>query len=69
VSDIPTSAVEVPVTIDDNGTIYKTIFYAGALLPCFDENTNTMKTSVDWALIDVTKKRTTLPLTPKAQNI
>jgi len=55
-NDIPVSAVEVPVKIDDNGTEYDTVFYAGALLPSYDASKNTMKASLDWALIDVSKR-------------
>ena len=29
--DIPPSAIEVPVKINDNGTMYNTIWYAGIL--------------------------------------
>jgi len=50
--DIPLSAVEVPVIIDDNGREYKTIFYAGALV-CKVEG-DTIRPSLDWALVDVT---------------
>jgi len=54
-NDVPTSAVEVPVTIDDNGTIYQTIFYGGAIVSKkFDAET--IGTSLDWVLIDVTKQ-------------
>jgi len=51
--DIPASAVEVPVTIDDNGVEYKTIFYAGAILSQLEDE-DVIKPSIDWALIDVT---------------
>jgi hypothetical protein len=53
-NDVPASAVEVPVTIDDNGKEYKTTLYAGALVSDFDKEKNEMRCSLDWALIDVT---------------
>lgn len=53
-NDIPTSTVEVPVTIDDNGTEYKTIFYAGNMVCRVDAEK--IRPCIDWALIDVTKR-------------
>lgn len=53
-NDIPTSAVEVPVTINDNGKEYKTIFYAGAIMSKKLDH-DTIGTSLDWALIDFTR--------------
>jgi len=52
-NDVPTATVQVPVTIDDNGKEYKTIFYAGPMLATFHENT--VSTALDWALVDVTE--------------
>jgi len=48
--DIPMAGTEVPVIIDDNGTKYKTNFYAGAYMSTFDLDTNTIGTSLDWAI-------------------
>eukprot|EP00026_Physarum_polycephalum_P009562 Phypoly_transcript_09690.p1 GENE.Phypoly_transcript_09690~~Phypoly_transcript_09690.p1 ORF type:complete len:349 (+),score=45.67 Phypoly_transcript_09690:292-1338(+) len=53
-NDVPTATVQVPVTIDDNGVVHKTIFYAGPMLATFHENT--ISTALDWALVDVTEK-------------
>jgi len=54
-NDVPLSAVEVPVKIDDNGKIYKTIFYGG-LLVCQIEK-DAIRPSLDWALIDITNPK------------
>ena len=48
--DVPMSGVEVPVKINDNGIIYKTNFYAGAYMSTYDYDTNTIGTSLDWAI-------------------
>lgn len=48
--DVPTSAVEIPVKIDDNGKIYDTIFYAGII--SYTRTTDTIKPCLDWALIE-----------------
>jgi hypothetical protein len=53
-NDVPNATVEVPVTIDDNGVEYKTIFYAGFHAASYNEAEHSIKPSVDWALIDVT---------------
>ncbi len=55
-NDIPSSTVEFPVTIDDNGQLYKTIFYAGSIATQFtkDKDNIQIEPSLDWALIDVT---------------
>eukprot|EP00026_Physarum_polycephalum_P010906 Phypoly_transcript_11092.p1 GENE.Phypoly_transcript_11092~~Phypoly_transcript_11092.p1 ORF type:complete len:346 (+),score=48.87 Phypoly_transcript_11092:111-1148(+) len=52
-NDVPTATVQVPVTINDNGKEYKTIFYAGPMLATFHENT--VSTALDWALVDITE--------------
>eukprot|EP00448_Togula_jolla_P033045 CAMPEP_0170622032 /NCGR_PEP_ID=MMETSP0224-20130122/28912_1 /TAXON_ID=285029 /ORGANISM="Togula jolla, Strain CCCM 725" /LENGTH=360 /DNA_ID=CAMNT_0010948319 /DNA_START=58 /DNA_END=1140 /DNA_ORIENTATION=- len=52
ITKVPVSAVEVPVKVDDNGTIYETILYAGAIVGHSVEDR--MLPSLDWALIDVT---------------
>eukprot|EP01126_Amoeba_proteus_P007866 TRINITY_DN1286_c0_g1_i5.p1 TRINITY_DN1286_c0_g1~~TRINITY_DN1286_c0_g1_i5.p1 ORF type:complete len:365 (-),score=80.48 TRINITY_DN1286_c0_g1_i5:139-1179(-) len=54
-NDVPASAVEVPVIINDNGTEYQTIFYAGAIAATYDASKNRIKPSLDWGFIDVTK--------------
>lgn len=54
-TDVPASIVEVPVTIDDNGTMYKTIFYAGAIMSRFEEGV--LSPALDWALFDVTNPK------------
>jgi hypothetical protein len=53
-NDVPRSCVEVPVVIDDNGRVYNTTFYAGAIVSDFDKAKNTIGVALDWALIDVT---------------
>lgn len=50
---MPTCTVEVPVTVDDNGVEYKTIFYAGAMVSTFDQQQHKMGVALDWALIDI----------------
>mmetsp|Transcript_71787 Transcript_71787/g.155894 ORF Transcript_71787/g.155894 Transcript_71787/m.155894 type:complete len:360 (-) Transcript_71787:138-1217(-) len=52
ISKVPVSAVEVPVKVNDNGTIYKTILYAGAIVS--QAAADRVLPSLDWALIDVT---------------
>lgn len=53
-NDVPACAVEVPVTIDDNGREYKTIFYAGSIMTQYNPETKALRPSQEWALIDVT---------------
>jgi hypothetical protein len=57
--DIPACTVEVPVTINDNGREYKTLFYAGNIhtrveLPP-DVGYPKLTSVQDWALVDVTQ--------------
>jgi len=52
-NEIPVSAVDVPVTIDDNGHVYHTKFLAGAYLSSYDKQANTMSPALDWAMVDV----------------
>jgi len=59
-NDVPTATVQVPVVIDDNGAEYQTIFYAGPMLATFKDNT--MSTSLDWAIVDVTKREGAPPI-------
>eukprot|EP01127_Copromyxa_protea_P014547 TRINITY_DN407_c0_g1_i1.p1 TRINITY_DN407_c0_g1~~TRINITY_DN407_c0_g1_i1.p1 ORF type:complete len:349 (-),score=57.76 TRINITY_DN407_c0_g1_i1:87-1133(-) len=49
--DVPSCAVQVPVTIDDNGVEYKTNFYAGLLSTQLVE-ADTLAPNVGWVLID-----------------
>ncbi len=53
-NDVPPSAVEVPVEIDDNGRKYDTIFYGGHLVCVYDPEQDTIRPSVDWAMVDIT---------------
>ena len=55
-TDIPSCTVEVNVKVNDNGVEYDTILYAGAIVSSYNEETNQIKPSIDWALIDVTKQ-------------
>jgi len=50
-NDVPTSVVEVPVKIDDNGKEHNTKLYAGSMLPAFDGKT--IFPTLDWALVDI----------------
>lgn len=52
--DIPQCAVEVPLEINDNGTSYKMSLYAGSILSSYNDQTNQIQPSFDWALIDHT---------------
>jgi len=57
-SDVPSSTVEVPIIIDDNGTKYKALLYAGAItsrtFPYDEYNGNkSIGTSLDWVLMTV----------------
>jgi hypothetical protein len=47
---VPCSAVQVPVTINDNGTEIETFFVAGAIVSAYDADTNQMRPALDWAL-------------------
>eukprot|EP00128_Syssomonas_multiformis_P005478 Colp12_sorted_trinity150504_noHs@21062 len=49
-NDIPTSVVQVPVKIDDNGTIYNTTFYSGAIM--MREKKGCLSPSIDWCIVD-----------------
>ena len=55
--DVPVGAVEVPVTIDDNGKEYKTIFYGGFLMSGFDASKSEIRPQLDWVMIDVTDEK------------
>ena len=47
-NDVPPGMVSVPVTIDDNGTKYKSYMFAGHL--SYTANGSTVQPRVDWAL-------------------
>lgn len=52
---VPSSMVDVPVKIDDNGREYETILYAGSIMGRYNQEINEVRPSVDLVLIDVTK--------------
>jgi len=49
--DIPSSAVSVPVTIDDNGTEYKTTFYAGHLYATVGSTNTSIQPYLGWLMV------------------
>lgn len=55
-NDVPSSMVEVPVEVDDNGKLHKVIFYAGISHPVFNDDSfsPSIESLHTWALIDVT---------------
>eukprot|EP00026_Physarum_polycephalum_P008912 Phypoly_transcript_09017.p1 GENE.Phypoly_transcript_09017~~Phypoly_transcript_09017.p1 ORF type:complete len:353 (+),score=58.03 Phypoly_transcript_09017:117-1175(+) len=53
IENIPGGAVQVPVIVDDNGTIHNTAFFGGAMLA--EKNGDIISTALDWAIIDVTE--------------
>lgn len=55
--DVESSNIEVPVLIDDNGTEIKTIFYGGHIQNLYDPADSSIRPSLDWVLIDVTKSK------------
>ncbi|CAH6419317.1 Domain of unknown function (DUF4419)-containing protein [uncultured virus] len=53
-SDFKTSAtVEVPLKVNDNGREYDAYFYAGGIVNCYDEITNTINPSFDFAMFEM----------------
>lgn len=56
-SDVPSGAIEVPFTINDNGHEIKTIFYTGALVASYDPVSNRISPSFDWVMINVSNSR------------
>ncbi len=52
---VPPSTVEVPVLINDNGRVYSTLFYGGHIVSVYNPSDDTIRPSLDWAIIDVTK--------------
>ena len=57
IKNIPPSSTEVPVTIEDRvrGRTYNTIFYGGHIAFVYNEADDTIRPSLDWAIVDVTK--------------
>lgn len=53
---IPSSITQVPVNINDNGTLYKATFYAGAMLAAI--NGTTLKPAIDWIAIGILRVQT-----------
>lgn len=55
-TDFKTSAtVEVPLKINDNGHEYDAYFYAGGIVNTYDESTNTIRPSFDFAMFEMPK--------------
>lgn len=55
-SDFKTSAtVEVPLKINDNGNEYDAYFYAGGIVNMYDDTTNVMRPSFDFAMYEMPK--------------
>ena len=52
VNDVPTSAVSVPVIIDDNGTQYDTTFYAGHLYATVGPTPDAIQPYLGWLMIN-----------------
>ena len=52
---VPPSTVEVPVLINDNGRVYTTLFYGGHIVSVYNPSDDTIRPSLDWAIIDVTE--------------
>ena len=53
-NDVPPSTVEVPVIINDNGRKYETVFYGGHIVCMYNTNDNSIRPSLDWAIVDIT---------------
>ena len=51
---LPPSTVEVPVIINNNGHEYETIFYGGHLVCLYDPKENTIRPSLDFAIVGIT---------------
>lgn len=43
--------IDVPVVINDHGTEYQTVFYAGILTSHYDKERNSLSPNVEWAMI------------------
>ena len=52
---VPGSTTQVPVLIDDNGTTHSTIFYGGHIVCVYDYIKDTIRPSLDWAIVDITE--------------
>lgn len=55
--------VEVPVQINDYGTVHNVTFFAGAFVGNYQPDTNSLRPSFDWAIVEVpeTSGEKTLP--------
>ena len=53
-NEIPASIMEVPVTIDDNVQVYETKFYGGHIVSLYNADDDSIRASLDWAIVDVT---------------
>lgn len=49
--DIPKGYLSVPVTVDDNGTVYKTEMYAGHVVTRIVDDGTTLVPQLDWCMI------------------
>jgi hypothetical protein len=52
VNDVPTSAVSVPVVIDDNGHLHNTTFYAGHLFATQGSTPNSIQPYLGWVMFE-----------------
>ncbi len=52
---IPASTTVVPVSVDDNGTTHSTLFYGGHIVCVYDESKDTIRPSLDWAMVNITE--------------
>ena len=48
--------VEVPVKINDYGTVHNVTFFAGAFVGNYHPDTNSLRPSFDWAIVEATAK-------------
>ena len=53
-SEVPSSTVEVPVQLKDDEHEYETIFYGGHIVCLYNPDDNSIRPSLDWAIIDIT---------------
>ena len=53
--------VEVPVQINDHGVVHDVTFFAGAFVGNYHADTNTLRPSFDWAIVENGKSEKTLP--------
>jgi len=50
---VSTGYVEVPISVDNNGDKYKVILCAGAIIPCYDKESNKIRASFDYAIVRI----------------